>query len=63
MLMINGGRVLVQHSERSEDKLSKWAREIMKRRGVNRANVACANKLGRIAWAIMHTDARFKLAA
>lgn len=63
MLLINGGRVVVQHSERNNDTISLWARELKKRKCANKTGVACANKLGRIAWAIMHSDERYKAVA
>ena len=62
-LLLNGGRVIVQHSERSTDRISRWARDLKIRRGYNKASVACANKISRIAWVIMQSDAHYKVAA
>lgn len=52
-LLVHGARSLVSRAQRSEDRLSRWARAVEARRGRNRATVAVANKLARIGWALL----------
>lgn len=53
-LLIHGGRAALSAASRakSPDRLQLWALRIKQRRGSNRAAVALANKIARIAWAI-----------
>lgn len=51
-LFIHGARAILRHCETKTDKLSLWAKALIERRGFNRACVAMANKLARIAWVI-----------
>lgn len=53
-LLIGGARslLLAAHRSKRPDRLERWALEVEKRRGRNRAAVALANKLGRIVWAV-----------
>ena len=53
ILLIHGARALLRHSVGKADRLSRWAQALLERRGHNRACVAVANKLARIAWVIM----------
>jgi transposase len=50
-LLIHGGRSVLTHAARHDDRLSRWALEVAARRGKNRAAVAVANQLARYAWA------------
>jgi transposase len=55
MLLIHGARSVLAHAKRSKaapDRLRAWALEREKARGHNKATVALANKLARIAWAV-----------
>ena len=52
-LLIHGARSVLRHSSRKSDKFSRWAQALLARRGHNRACVAIANKLARIAWVVM----------
>ena len=52
-LLIHGARVLLRHSANKSDRFSLWAQTLLKRRGQNKACVAVANKLARMAWVIM----------
>ncbi|MDO8257109.1 IS110 family transposase, partial [Shewanella algae] len=42
------------------DKLSLWAKALVERRGFNRACVAVANKLARIAWVIAAKEETYR---
>ncbi len=45
--------------EKKEDAVSHWPRDLKQRRHTNVAIVAMANKLARIAWAVMTTGKAF----
>jgi transposase len=54
MLLIHGARSVLHHAKRSQkpDRLRTWALERQRHCGHNKAAVALANKLTRIAWAV-----------
>jgi len=52
-LYIHGARSVLRHSANKTDRFSRWAQALLARRGHNKACVAVANKLARIAWVIM----------
>jgi transposase len=54
MLLIHGARTTLWHAKKSEthDRLREWGLGREKARGHNKAAVAVANKLARIAWAV-----------
>jgi len=51
--LIHGARSVVNWAAKKNDPLSRWINGIRLRRGWNKAVVATANKLARIAWAIL----------
>ncbi len=52
-LFIHGARAVLRHSANKNDRFSRWAQAVLARRGHNKACVAVANKLARMAWVIM----------
>ena len=52
-LLIHGARSCVMHLDRSNDRLGAWIAELEGRMHHNKIVVALANKLARIAWAIL----------
>ncbi len=54
-LLIHGARAVLRFAERKDDPLSRWAVALKARRHSNVATVALANKLARIAYAILTT--------
>lgn len=52
-LYIHGARAVLRHSENKTDRFSLWAQALKARRGHNKACVAVANKIARMAWVIM----------
>lgn len=52
-LLIHGARSVIKHAHKKEDKLSRWATDLVQRRGKNKATVALANKMARIGWAVL----------
>lgn len=55
----HAGRAVLAHAERSDDKLSRWARKVKAERGGAVATVAVANKLARIAWAMVRYNEEY----
>lgn len=52
-LVIHGARAVVSRSKTKTDRLSLWINKLVLRRGFNKATVALANKLIRIAWVLI----------
>ncbi|WP_175713246.1 IS110 family transposase [Burkholderia ambifaria] len=66
-LLVQGARAVIQRVEKRTDRLGEWIRSMLTRRHSNVVACAVANKLARIAWAVLtrHTTydpARLKLA-
>lgn len=55
-LLIHGARTVILHANSKTDKLSKWANSLRLRKGYNKAAVALANKIARIACAVLKED-------
>ena len=51
-MLVNGARSVVNHAHKKDDALNVWVTQLVKTRGKNKATVALANKLARIAWAV-----------
>jgi transposase len=62
MLLIHGARAVLWHAKRMEqpDRLRAWALRLEKSAGHNKAAVALANKLVRVAWAVWRNDRDFE---
>jgi transposase len=52
-LLIHGARAVMRYAAHREEGRYQWVRQVMHRRGVNRATVALANKNARRLWALM----------
>lgn len=63
MLLIHGARSMLCHAKKSKrpTPLAAWALEIERLRGHNKAAVALANKLARIAWTVWSQDRDFQI--
>ncbi len=59
-LLIHGARSVVRLAANKEDALSLWVTKLVERRGKNKATVALANKLARIAWAVLTTGKAYE---
>lgn len=59
-LYIHGARAVLRHTANKDDCFSRWAQAVLERRGYNRACVAVANKLARIAWVVMSKGERYR---
>ena len=61
-LYIHGARAVLRHSATKKDSFSVWAQAVLARRGHNKACVAVANKMARMAWVIMAKGESYRLA-
>lgn len=59
-LLIQGAWAIIRHVGRADDRLSRWARQLIERRGKQRAAVALANKLARIIWAMLYRGETYR---
>jgi transposase len=59
-LLVHGARAIVGWRKRSSNKGAGWVDSLLERRPTNVATVAYANKLARIAWAIMMRGGRYE---
>lgn len=60
-LLIHGARAVAIHVKPKDDKLSLWVKNLIDKRGFNKAIVALANKLVRIAWVIVARNETYKM--
>ncbi len=61
--LINGARSALKHAKKKDDKLSAWAVSLESRAGFNKACVALANKMARIAWVMVSKQEDYKTQA
>jgi transposase len=59
-LLIHGARSVINHVRDKPDAKSTWIRQLVTRTGVNKACVAVANKMARVAWALLHTGEQYR---
>ena len=59
-LLMHGARSVISHVRDKPDAKSAWIRQLVTRIGVNKACVAVANKMARVAWALLHTGAQYR---
>jgi transposase len=59
MLLIHGARTALPHLAQSDTPLGRWLKSLLERTHRNVATVALANKLARIAWAVLVHDRRY----
>ena len=53
-LLIHGARAVIFRIKDKESNRARWLKQLIERRGVNRAIVALANKMARMAWVILN---------
>jgi len=59
-LLVQGAWSVISHLEGSDDRLSRWAKTIVERRGKHKAVLAVANKLARILWSMLYHQTTYK---
>lgn len=62
-LFIHGARAVLRYSANKTDRFSRWAQALLERRGHNKACVAVANKIARMAWVILAKGETYRVAA
>jgi len=62
-LLIHGARAVMRYAKQKDVERYRWVRQVMQRRGVNRATVALANKNARRLWALMRGPSEARHAA
>jgi transposase len=53
MMLVQGARAVMRYVHRRTDRQAVWLQRLMQRRHTNVAAIALANKIARIAWAVM----------
>lgn len=61
-LLIQGAWSVLRYADKSEDRLSRWAKQLIERRGKHKAAIAVANKLARIIWSMLYHQSDYRLA-
>ena len=59
-LLIQGAWSVIRYATQSDDRLSRWATQLIERRGKHKAAIAVANKLARISWALSYHQTSYK---
>jgi len=59
-MLIHGARSIVNWVKHKDDKLSLWIKSLQERMSPNKVAVAVANKLARIAWAVMTYQVKYR---
>jgi transposase len=59
-LLMHGARSVVSRARMKTDATSMWIRQLVVRAGVNKACVAVANKMARVAWALLRTGEHYR---
>ena len=59
-LFVQGARAVMQHRHRQPNSLGRWLAQLMARTHQNVAIVALANKLVRVAWAVLHNNQPYR---
>jgi transposase len=59
-LLIQGAWSVVRNADKNDDRLSRWARQLVERRGKHKAVVAVANKMARIMWSMLYHQTEYR---
>ncbi len=59
-LLIQGAWSVMRYVDKSDDRLSRWAKQVAERRGSHKAVIAIANKLARIIWSMLYHQTEYK---
>jgi transposase len=60
-MLIHGARTVIRWADRQHHAQSRWITQLVARRGTNKATVALANKLMRIAWVVLTQNVSFQM--
>jgi len=59
-LLIQGAWSVVRNADKNDDRMSRWARQLVERRGKHKAVVAVANKMARIMWSMLYHQTEYR---
>ena len=59
-MLIQGAWSVVRNAEKSDDRMSRWAKQLIERRGKHKAVGAVANKMARIMWSMLYHQTEFR---
>lgn len=59
-MLIQGAWSVIRNVDKSDDRLSSWAKQLIERRGKHKAVVAVANKMARIIWSMLYHQTEYK---
>ena len=60
-LLIQGAWSVVRNADKNDDRMSRWARQLVERRGKHKAVVAVANKMARIMWSMLYHQTEYRM--
>jgi len=58
--LIHGARAAITRCRNKPDRLSRWGNQLVARRGINKATVAMASRLARLAWVLLQREENYK---
>jgi transposase len=61
-LLVVGAHAVLHHQAKHQDPLRTWARKLLETKPFKLVAVACANKLARMVFALMHQNTRYRAA-
>jgi transposase len=59
-LLIQGAWSVIRNVDKHDDRMSRWARQLVERRGKHKAVVAVANKMARIMWSMLYHQTEYR---
>ena len=59
-LLIQGAWSVVRNVDKNDDRLSRWAKQLVERRGKQKTVVAVANKMARIMWSMLYHQTEYR---
>ena len=60
-MMVHGARAALYRCKNPQDRLIQWARDLAKRRNANKAAVALANRLTKLAWILLQKQEPYQV--
>jgi len=59
-LLIQGAWSVVRNADKNDDRMSRWARQLVERRGKHKTVVAVANKMARVMWSMLYHQTEYR---
>jgi len=59
-MLIQGAWSVIRNVDKNDDRMSRWAKQLIERRGKHKAVVAVANKMARIMWSMLYHQTEFR---